>query len=54
VALGAAQRLPVRWAIDELLSVAIQQLRGARSALADATTLPTARARGRLAALVEA
>ena len=30
----------VRWAIDDLLGVALQQLRGARSALANPATLP--------------
>jgi cytochrome c peroxidase len=40
VALELAHRLRVRWAIDELVSVAVQQLRGARSALANPATLP--------------
>ena len=40
VALGVAQHLRVRWAIADLLNVALQQLRRARSALADPATLP--------------
>jgi cytochrome c peroxidase len=40
VALEVAHRLPVRWAIDHLLGVAIQQLRRARAALANPATLP--------------
>jgi hypothetical protein len=40
VALELAKRLGVRWAIDDLLAVAIQQLRGARAALANPATLP--------------
>ena len=40
VALELAHFLRVRWAIDELLGVALQQLRGARSALVNPGTLP--------------
>jgi hypothetical protein len=40
VALEVAQHLRVRWAIENLLGVALQQLRGARSALAVPATLP--------------
>jgi cytochrome c peroxidase len=40
VALEVAHRLRVRWAIDDLLGVAIQQLRRARAALANPATLP--------------
>jgi hypothetical protein len=40
VALELAHRLRVRWAIDDLLGVALQQLRVARSALANPATLP--------------
>jgi cytochrome c peroxidase len=40
LALEVAQRLGVRWAIDDLLGVAIQQLRAARAALAKPETLP--------------
>ncbi len=40
VALELAHLLRVRWAIDELLGVALQQLRGARSALVNPGTLP--------------
>ena len=40
VALDVAEHLPVPWAIDHLLGVAVQQLRGARSALANPATLP--------------
>ena len=40
VALELAKRLGVRWAIDDLLGVAIQQLRGARASLANPATLP--------------
>jgi cytochrome c peroxidase len=40
VALELAHRLPARWAIDDLLGVALQQLRIARSALANPATLP--------------
>jgi len=41
VALRVAQHLPNRQAIGNLLDVAIQHLRNARSALANPTTLPT-------------
>ncbi len=40
VALDVAQHLPAPRAIDNLLNVAIQQLREARSALANPATLP--------------
>ena len=40
VALEVAQHLRVRWAIDDLLNVALQHLRAARSALANPATLP--------------
>ena len=40
VALGAAQHLPSPPAIDNLLRLAVQHLRAARSALADPATLP--------------
>ena len=40
VTLDVAQHLQVAWAIDELLRLAVQQLRGARSALANPATLP--------------
>ncbi len=40
VALELAKRLGVRWAIDDLLGVAIQQLRVARASLANPATLP--------------
>jgi cytochrome c peroxidase len=40
VALELAKRLTVRWAIDDLLRVAIQQLRVARASLANPATLP--------------
>jgi hypothetical protein len=40
VALEVAHRLPLRPAIDNLLKVASQQLRRARSALANPDTLP--------------
>ena len=40
VALEVAQHLRVRWAIEHLLSVAVQELRRARSALAISATLP--------------
>ena len=40
VALEVAQHLRIRWAIDDLLSVAAQQLRLARSALVNPATLP--------------
>jgi cytochrome c peroxidase len=40
VALGVAQHLPNRSAIDNLLRVAVQHLRKARSELADPATLP--------------
>jgi cytochrome c peroxidase len=40
VALELAKRLGVRWAIGDLLGVAIQQLRGARATLANPATLP--------------
>jgi cytochrome c peroxidase len=40
VALALAHRLRVRWAIDDLLGVALRQLRIARSALANPATLP--------------
>jgi cytochrome c peroxidase len=40
VALEVAQHLRIRWAIDDLLSVAAQQLRLARSALVNSATLP--------------
>jgi hypothetical protein len=39
-ALELAKRLGVRWAIDELLGLAVQQLRVARAALANPATLP--------------
>jgi hypothetical protein len=39
-ALEIAQHLPIPSAIDGLLRVALQQLRGARSALANPATLP--------------
>jgi cytochrome c peroxidase len=39
-ALELAKRLGVRWAIDELLALAVQQLRVARAALANPATLP--------------
>jgi hypothetical protein len=41
VALEVAHRLPVRWAIDDLVRVALQQLRIARSALVTPGTLPS-------------
>jgi hypothetical protein len=41
VALELAHRLRARWAIDDLLGVALRQLRIARSALANPATLPT-------------
>jgi cytochrome c peroxidase len=41
IALDVAQHLRVAWAIDELLGVALQQLRAARSALANPSTLPS-------------
>jgi hypothetical protein len=41
LALDAARQLPVPHAIDNLLAVAVQQLRAARSALADPATLPS-------------
>lgn len=41
VALELAHGLAVRWAIDELLDVALRQLRSARSALADPDSLPS-------------
>lgn len=40
VALELAKRLAVRWAIDDLLGVAIQQLRIARASLTNPATLP--------------
>jgi hypothetical protein len=40
VALELAKRLAVRWAIADLLGVAIQQLRVARASLAIPATLP--------------
>jgi cytochrome c peroxidase len=40
VTLDIAQHLRVAWAIDELLHLAVQQLRGARSALSNPATLP--------------
>jgi len=40
LALEAAQHLRLRWAIDTLLNVAIQQLRAARADLANPATLP--------------
>jgi hypothetical protein len=40
LALDAARQLPVPHAIDNLLAVAVQQLRAARSALADPASLP--------------
>jgi hypothetical protein len=40
LALEAAQRLRVQWVIDDLLGVALRQLRGARAALANPSTLP--------------
>jgi cytochrome c peroxidase len=40
VTLDVAQHLRIAWAIDRLLEVAVQQLRQARSALADTATLP--------------
>ena len=40
VALDVAQHLRIRWAIDNLLEVAVEQLRAARSALANPATLP--------------
>jgi cytochrome c peroxidase len=39
-ALELARRLGVRWAIDDLLGVAVQQLRIARTSLANPATLP--------------
>jgi cytochrome c peroxidase len=41
VALGVAQHLHARWAIDNLLGVALRQLRAARSTLANPATLPS-------------
>ena len=41
VALDVAQHLPVGWAIDSLLNMAVQQLRAARSALVNPVTLPS-------------
>ena len=38
--LELANRLSVRWAIDDLMGVAIGQMRGARAALAKPATLP--------------
>jgi hypothetical protein len=40
VALDVGQHLPSRWAIDNLMGAALQQLRDARSALANPATLP--------------
>jgi cytochrome c peroxidase len=40
VALELARHLTVRWAIDDLLGVAVQQLRVARASLANPATLP--------------
>jgi hypothetical protein len=40
VTLGIARRLPIAWAIDSLLQLALEQLRSSRSALADTATLP--------------
>jgi cytochrome c peroxidase len=40
VALEAARRLGIRWAVDDLLGVALWQLRSARSFLANPATLP--------------
>jgi hypothetical protein len=40
LALDAARRLGVRWAVDDLLGVALSQLRSARAALANPATLP--------------
>ena len=40
VALELAKRLGVRWAIDDLLGVALQQLRVRASSLANPATLP--------------
>ena len=39
-ALELANRLSVRWAVDELLGLAVRQLRVARAALANPATLP--------------
>ena len=41
VTLEFAQHLPAGWAIDNLLNLAVQQLRAARSALANPVTLPS-------------
>ena len=41
ITLEVARQLRIAWAVDDLLSVAVQQLRSARSALADVDTLPS-------------
>jgi cytochrome c peroxidase len=41
IALDVAQHLRIEWVIDSLLGVAVDQLRGARSALANPATLPS-------------
>jgi hypothetical protein len=40
ITLDIARHLRVAWAVDNLLSLALQHLRGARSALANPATLP--------------